>query len=66
MLNTVKKEFLKKTIEYYFEYPKDEIRIRNLILLYIDNFTDQEILDYNYKLERLREESLEILNKKGE
>ena len=63
MLNSVKKDFLKKTIKYYFEYPKDEIRIRNLILLYIDNFTDEEILAYNDQLDQLREESLEILNK---
>ena len=54
------KRFIKETIEYFFAIPKDEVKIRSLILQDLDIFTDEELREYSRRLDEMRPIAYEI------
>ena len=66
MLNQVQKNFVKDTIEHYFEETKDAIKIRAIILSFLEEFTDEEITEYSERLNNMRDEAHEYYLKKKE
>lgn len=59
-LSYQQKEFVKETINYFFGIPKDEVKIRSLILMYLEEFTDEELIEYSRRLDEMRPLSYEI------
>jgi len=59
-LSHQQKEFVKETINYFFGIPKDEVKIRSLILMYLEEFTDEELIEYSRRLDEMRPLAYEI------
>ena len=53
-LNKEQKKFVKETIDYFFQIPKDEIKIRSIILSYLEEFSNEELLEYSNRLNEMR------------
>ena len=59
-LSSRQKQFVMETIDYFFGIPKDEVKIRSLILSYLEEFTDEELEEYSRRLDEMRPLSYEI------
>ncbi len=59
-LSYQQKEFVKETINYFFGIPKDEVKIRSIILMYLEEFTDEELIEYSHRLNEMRPLSYEM------
>ena len=59
-LNYQQKKFIKETINYFFGIPKDEVKIRSLILMYLEEFSDEELIEYSRRLNEMRPLSYEM------
>ena len=59
-LSSRQKQFVMETIDYFFGIPKDEVKIRSLILAYLEEFTDEELEEYSRRLDEMRPLSYEI------
>ena len=59
-LNYQQKKFVKETINYFFGIPKDEVKIRSLILMYLEEFSDEELIEYSRRLNEMRPLSYEM------